>query len=569
VTTARLSGDDLCGLVETVRKRLAAKLRNRRVVLLFDEFDRNFATVANRQDSILTMNNLTDLHHFTERDRRVQFVVTYTHPIDVILNEDWYLRNFVREDVDLLSEKEARELADGGLRRRGIRPSADLISSILASGGRYPPLLTLAVDYAEVLGSDEHEEKARNVYRHLEQYIRTADNRLQWASTLKVLAEIAREPISKQTVEMSSHYGHAKVYCYAEDEFGAHVRYKILSEGFGRYLLKISNDRAGVQRQYDGEAVSDVASATHTGDRRTSPGSNNNNTVATVLANLDRIVLAECVVVGKYLRYDPVIRNTLRDWVKRIQKALIEKTISRENYLIWAASGSGKTFLIQQIAEELRVKLGNTFNYVECNLAKDDRESFINKVGSLEVQAGPTLCLLDEIDARASEDWPYEICFPKLDLNLRQDRQLVMVLIGSTPPSMQSMIESMKVRKKGRDLLDRILRDQKCLEIPPTTLEDSIAMVVGQVVALLGGRVRAVEKLALFYILSNESLRSSPRQLSEFIKGAANRLGDGDERLRFHHLFLPEDDDRRFVFRKANEDVIVGLRNVDVVVIAP
>jgi hypothetical protein len=293
---------------------------------------------------------------------------------------------------------------------------------------------------------------------------------------------------------------------------------------------------------------------------------NETKTVATMLERLERLVLPECVVVGKYFRYDHAIRNTLKDWVRRIQGPLLSKTSARENYLIWAAPGSGKTYLIQQAADDLRKKLGGQLNYIECNLAKDERDQFVKKVDSLESQTRPTLCLLDEIDARASEDWPYETCFPKLDLNLKHDKQLVIVLIGSTPSSMHAMVESIRGRKKGQDLVDRILRDEKCFEIPATTMEDGAAMVVGQVVELLGTKVHAVEKLALFYILCNESLKGSPRQLSEFIKAAASRFGENDERLRFHHLFRPEDDDKRFAFRKANEELVDGLSNVDVLI---
>jgi len=291
---------------------------------------------------------------------------------------------------------------------------------------------------------------------------------------------------------------------------------------------------------------------------------NGNETVAAILERLDRIVLSDCVVVGKYLRYDSMIRNNLKDWVRRIQGPLLVKTSARENYLIWAAPGSGKTYLIQQIAEQLKGKLGDNLKYIECNLAKDGREQFVSTVDSLESYTQPVLCLLDEIDARAGEEWPYEACFPKLDLNGESDRQIVIVLIGSTPTSMQSMIEAIKQRRKGPDLLDRILRDQKCFDIPRPTLEDGAAMVVGEIAALLGERVRAVEKLALFYVLCNETLRGSPRQLSEFIKAAATRFQEGEERLRFHHLFLPEDDDKRFDFRKANEELLKGLNNVDV-----
>src|SRR5262249_4244501 len=119
--------------------------------------------------------------------------------------------------------------------------------------------------------------------------------------------------------------------------------------------------------------------------RPTGPGSplQDNEKVAAMLLNLDGIALSECSVVGKYLRHDPRIRNTLKDWVRRIKHPLLAKTTSRENFLVWAAPGSGKTYLIQQIAERLKVELNGAVDYVECNLANDDPDNFIRKVNSL------------------------------------------------------------------------------------------------------------------------------------------------------------------------------------------
>jgi len=286
--------------------------------------------------------------------------------------------------------------------------------------------------------------------------------------------------------------------------------------------------------------------------------------VATMLRDLDRLSLSESVVVGRYLRHNQQARNLLTDWARRITHPLLTKTVLRENFLVWAAPGSGKTFLVQQIVAEL----GGAIDFVECNLAKEDKESFSKKLNRLTNRSLPVLCLIDEIDARGDEAWPYEVCFPHLDLNLDTSRQAVFVLIGSTQSSAKTMAEAMGKRHKGPDLLSRILLPQNSFEIPSPTQEDNVVMVIGEIVHAIGPRIKAVEKLALFYILTNEDLRYSPRRLSEFVKSAAQRFQKDDDRLRFLHLFRRDDDEVKFDFWKAHEGSLEGLSNVNVVISA-
>src|SRR5206468_1569830 len=112
------------------------------------------------------------------------------------------------------------------------------------------------------------------------------------------------------------------------------------------------------------------------------------------------IVLSKCRIVGSYFRYDPKHRNTLRDCAERISKPLVEKTDGLENFLIWAAPGSGKTYFIQQIAADVKSK--TSLDYIECNLANIERQVYaetLKRVGSDNQSA--VLCLLDEIDANS------------------------------------------------------------------------------------------------------------------------------------------------------------------------
>lgn len=285
--------------------------------------------------------------------------------------------------------------------------------------------------------------------------------------------------------------------------------------------------------------------------------------ISQMLNDLNAVSIQESTVVGEYLKYDEAVRNGLKDWTNHIRAPLLKKSLQEMNFLIWAASGSGKSFLIQQIAEELGHVLKKDFQFIECNLAKDSKEEFVSKVETVANASVPVLCLLDEIDNREDELWPYEECFGKLELNTRTDKQVVFVLIGSSKGSLSNMVEAIKLRHKGPDLLNRILQDHNCFSIPSADPEDVVVMVASQIRKYAGVQVKSIEKLALFYILCNESLKS-PKQLREFIKSAAARIMPTDDRLRFYHLFRPEDDNKKYVFRRANESLIEALVERDI-----
>ncbi len=269
--------------------------------------------------------------------------------------------------------------------------------------------------------------------------------------------------------------------------------------------------------------------------------------VLATLRDLDALSITSSIVVGRYMRHDERVRNRLKDWCGRISRPMTTSpTNIHENFLVWAAPGSGKSFLIQQLA----ASLSSSVVFVELNLAAMTRADFIGGLQSVAVSSAPTLCLLDEIDSRVDEDWPYQEVFPLLDLNLSIDHTVVFVLVGSRGDGREGMIARMKERPdgserpKGKDLIDRVPADRR-FEIPPTTLEDKgmiVAAHVTEAAKLRGARVREMEKMLLYYILTNEDL-ISPRQLSDLARDAVQRLSIKDDRLRYDNLF--EDGDTR------------------------
>jgi hypothetical protein len=147
------------------------------------------------------------------------------------------------------------------------------------------------------------------------------------------------------------------------------------------------------------------------------------------------------------------------------------------------------------------------------------------------------LVLIDEIDSRSDEPWPYEMLFSYLDRNLVQPHQLVFALAGSMTGGMQSMIHSIEKRPKGLDLLSRIPQNLR-FAIPPLDIEDRavvFASSVGRAAAEKGVRISEVEKFAIYFLLMSNEL-SSARELRSIAYAAVNRIG-GTSRLHFDDLF--------------------------------
>jgi hypothetical protein len=257
-----------------------------------------------------------------------------------------------------------------------------------------------------------------------------------------------------------------------------------------------------------------------------------------LLSLANPLVLIDYSVVGAYLRFDERIRNNLKDWYSRMIKPLKDADKVHQNFLIWASPGSGKTFFI----EETAASLGNSISFITLNLAADSHSDFVSKIQQVHDSQEPSLVMIDEIDSRSDEDWPYEEIFPSLDLNLKDDRSIVFVLVGSLAAGIQGMTQNMLIRRKGKDLLDRVPVAHR-FEIPAATIEDRaciFATHVQQTAISRGEEVKEIEKLAIYYALTNPGLQS-PRQLRDLAKAAVSRMTSGESRLRYDNLFFSAD----------------------------
>jgi pimeloyl-ACP methyl ester carboxylesterase len=253
-----------------------------------------------------------------------------------------------------------------------------------------------------------------------------------------------------------------------------------------------------------------------------------------LIGGLDWVTLSRYRVVGDYTRYEETVRNTLKDVRHKIAAGFDRPSRKRENYLVWAAPGSGKTYFVQQVA----ASLPQAIHYQECNLAKCNRQDFLSGLAQLDAENKPCLCLIDEVDAKPEETWPYEVLLPYLDANTDRGAQFVFVLAGSSGSSLAEMKKQIASRPKGADLVTRIPAGNE-YEIPPMNLGDRVLVVLSQFRQAgreVGREVKEVEKLSLYYVALNSRLANA-RQLRELAVRTIERLPTAEDRIKYDHLF--------------------------------
>ena len=262
------------------------------------------------------------------------------------------------------------------------------------------------------------------------------------------------------------------------------------------------------------------------------------------IANLDTIRLHKYQVIGNYTRYEESVLNNLKDAKQKILSSIESGDQKRNNYLIWAAPGSGKTYFVDQIAKSLKDQI----TYHEINLAKQSESEFANRLEALEKEDRPCLILIDEVDAKPQEPWPYEFLLPYLDAAADIGKKWIFVLAGSGGFSLAGIKEKINIRPKGTDLLSRIPIENQFV-IDPMTFGDRLLVVLSQFLNAgkeYGRDIHAVEKLGLYYVVLNTKLVNA-RQIREFAVRAVQRVPPGEDRLKYDNLFVAGDpENKRF-----------------------
>jgi len=251
-----------------------------------------------------------------------------------------------------------------------------------------------------------------------------------------------------------------------------------------------------------------------------------------LVGSLSSVHMDDYAVVGSYMRFGERVREQLKDARVRIAEACATPAKRRDNHLLWAAPGSGKTYFVEQVAASLP-----DIAYAELNLAKLTEARF--REGLARASAGgPTICLVDEVDAKSDEPWPYEALMPFLDVNLERGGGIVFVLAGTSGATIDEFKARIRARPKGTDVLSRV-PEANGWEIAPMDAGDRILVALSQMLnaaAELDRSIAGVEKLALHYLAAAPHLANA-RQLREFAVRAVERGSANSDRIRYDDLF--------------------------------
>jgi hypothetical protein len=273
--------------------------------------------------------------------------------------------------------------------------------------------------------------------------------------------------------------------------------------------------------------------------------SNEIRDLAEFLQQHGTLELASYRIVGSYVRYDERARNVLGALLDEIRVTLgsEDRWKERNNYLLWAAPGTGKTRLVDELGAHVEgtfaTKYGLNVRYVHRKLSDLDESSlkgFIEQVQLLLNEPnGRVLALVDEIDKKPAADWPLTVMLGPLEWNLSLGRPVVWVFAGSSGANAVAFETNLRSQKGGEDFLRRV-------NLPPTvvpslTVLDRAVIACSHIVTEQPGIVE-FEKEALLF------LAGPPGDAGQIVQRSAAALrhlkGEvGRRRLYLTHCVSP------------------------------
>ncbi|MEK6325230.1 MAG: HAD family hydrolase [Acidobacteriota bacterium] len=272
------------------------------------------------------------------------------------------------------------------------------------------------------------------------------------------------------------------------------------------------------------------------------------------LKDLNELRLGALSVLGKYRRFSNEDRANLVGLADRIRRPLATKSLTRENFLVYASPGSGKTFFVEELARTL----AGTTKFVPIDVSRDKREVCEAKLVEVVNSKQACLCMIDEVDGRKGEDWPYDVIYKNLDLNEQERAPVVFVLIGSTGGTVTKLGEMIRSRYKGTDMVDRILASaQHCAEIPPMGVGDTVCVYASKILEAAEAEQKPIQEVEKFAVYHAVLTYRTPRQIKLLADQAVRRIPMGHTQVLYDHHFESGDNTNK-TFRDQHLDVALA-----------
>lgn len=293
--------------------------------------------------------------------------------------------------------------------------------------------------------------------------------------------------------------------------------------------------------------------------------------IAAYLADQQVIELDSFRVLGRYLRYDPAVRNDLRTYTDEIIQIASDKTKWKalNNTLISGLPGQGKTGIVEVLAEELSVSelpVAGRAVYKEFRLDRGGEAEllgFIEEVRQDLDKGNLVVALVDEIDSKEEERWPLDSLLRPLEWNEKDGKPVIWFCAGSKGNDKVEFLSRIQARSKGRDFLSRFPQFRK--RVPDLDSWDMMAISCSRILHLAKESkvtIHDVETRALLYLADSEDAR----QVNHRVRTAIGNVSKGSRRLYFDSCFAAGStekkkfSDENRVFCDLLEDKYVKLR---------
>ncbi len=287
---------------------------------------------------------------------------------------------------------------------------------------------------------------------------------------------------------------------------------------------------------------------------RVAPRTPKSVTSENLVASLTEFRLSSYSIVGDYSRFGDGARNVLVGARDRIITTIRSNASNVENFLIWAAPGSGKSFFIEEI---MRTELGKEWRQTTLNFTKPMSLELVNEtVDSVLGAPEPCFTFVDEVDASNAPKGLAEALMRLLGLR-NSTKPMVNCIVGSFGVAENEMKEELIRRDaKFKDCFDRVPKDNYC-SVPSMDGSDQMVVFVSSVLQECkrsSKKITMIDKAALFYV-SVEVLRyDTARQLSHLAKSAVSRCKS--DTLLWTHMMPDEDQLRRIDFEAKHKSAM-------------